>query len=202
MADWTRVVESLATGLLTGGVSTLATILAAFRDIRKRLTDLEARVNVLSTTFGTPGDFMCEASGLFEIINTVKQTLERLRREIANWEDTPPTWAMKLVQRAERASVVIAEDKTDFEERISNRIRVFQDRIERTEDDLKHCQGNCSDRYVSSIDYENDGAIRKQELNQLKLNLASTNGILQGIMAAMNIIDTSTPPEGRKTSTK
>ena len=109
---------------------------------------------------------------------------------------------MKLVQRAERASVVTAEDQNDFEERMSNRIRVFQDRIERTEDALKHCQGQCSDRYISAVDYENDGATRKQELDQLKLNFASTNGILQGIMAAMSIVDTSTPSEGRKTSTK
>ena len=198
MSDWTRVVESLAAGLLTGGMSTLATILAAFRDIRKRINDLEARVNVLTNTVGVPGDLMGEATGLFELLSVAKQAVERLRREITSWEDNPPTWAVKLIQRAERASVVTAEGQNDFEDRMAGRIRAFQDRLERVEDDLKHYQGQWADRYLSIMDYETDGKVRTQEYDRLKLQLATQNGLLRGIMSAMNISDAADPGTGRK----
>lgn len=200
MADLTKVIESIAAALLTGGASTLATMFATFRDVRKRLADLDARVNTLSTVVGTQGNLMSESTGIFECLCTLHTQIERLRKEIASWEDNPPTWAVKLVQRAERTSMISAEGQQDFEDRLTGRIRAFQDRLDRIEDNYKYAHGQYDEKFVDVFNYEEDSKARAKELTQLRETIASMNGLLRGIMAAMNIVDCD--PSDRKPESK
>ena len=45
------------------------------------------------------------------------------------------------------------------------------------------------DDYIYRVEYEKDGRQRSEELSSIREQLATVNGLLRGIMAAMGYID-------------
>jgi hypothetical protein len=187
MSDWTKIVESLASGLLTGGATALATVFATFRDIRNRLAILEERL-------GSPPHNTAPATGLFHTVGILDTTLARLRKEIDSWEDDPPAWLTRLVARAGRSGTVNMEIQQEYEERLNSRLRSFQERIDRMDDRLREEPRAGISR--AEVDAEQKRIL--EEVAMLRDAQAATNMLLRGVLTAMDIIDnkeTARPPK-------
>jgi len=187
MSDWTKIVESLASGLLTGGATALATVFATFRDIRNRLAILEERL-------GSPPHNTAPATGLFHTVWILDTTLARLRKEIDSWEDDPPAWLTRLVARAGRSGSVNMEIQQEYEERLNSRLRSFQERIDRMDDRLREEPRAGISR--AEVDAEQKRIL--EEVAMLRDAQAATNMLLRGVLTAMDIIDnkeTARPPK-------
>lgn len=184
MSHWTEIVSPLASGLLTGGASAITTILAAFKDIRKRMSVIEERV-------GAPADTLNEAHGLFKTVELLNKGMAALRAKMEDWEHEPPEWLSRAISRARNSSSVNLEIQQEFEDRI----RTLLDRIGRLEAKVseQRSDGHQQDmgRYVLLDDYEADARKRADEVIQIRENIASVNGLLRGVMAAIGIIDGS-----------
>jgi gas vesicle protein len=191
MSDWTKIVESLASGLLTGGVTALATILATFRDIRNRIAILEERL-------GSPPYNTAPGTGLFHTVGLLDSALTKMRKEIESWEDDPPAWMTRLVSRAGRSGSVNQELQQEFEERIMSRLRTFQERMDRMDDRIR----DENRPGIPRSEYEADQKHLSEEMAQFRETQAASNGLLRGIMSAMGVIDKKTEPTSPVRPTK
>jgi hypothetical protein len=193
MSDWMKIVEGIASGLLTGGASSLATVLATFRDIRNRISIVEERLGAPAVNNTSPG------SGLFYRLDLLDSALAKLQKEIGSWEDDPPGWITRLITRAGRGASVNMEVQQEFEERILSRLRSFQERMDRWDDRARDSWTD--DKFVSRQEYEADMKRRAEEFVQMRENLATANGLLRGVMTAMGVIDKpEEPPPNRSTT--
>jgi len=198
MADLSKYIESILTGLLAGGASGLSSVMAYARDIKKRLGDLEAKI----------GQNEEPRTGLFFSVWTVDESLKRVRREFESWEDDPPEWAKRLVSRARSNSSMSIDHLTEVETRIDNKIRTFNERVKEYENEVSVLVGRLkkietvldnenapdSDKLLSRVEYERDSRVKAEELLKIRESLAQTNGLLRGVMAALGYLD----PDGKK----
>jgi len=191
MSHWTEIASSLASGLLTGGASAITTILAAFKDIRKRLTLLEERV-------GLPSDTLNESRGLFKTAEVLNKGMSSLRAQVEDWEREPPDWLSRAISRARNSSSVNLEIQQEFEDRVRTLIerlgrletKVAEQRSEPRGESRSEGYVDMS-RYVLLDDYEEDTRKRALEVAQIRESNASINGLLRGVMTAIGIIDGS-----------
>lgn len=192
---WQELVQTVISGALTGGASSATAILAIFRDIRNKISAIEERI-------GQPTSGLTKATGiqlsieelgnkireLEEKDRKISELLSKLQDSMHEWEDDPPEWLAKYVTR-NRTSVNL-ELQQDFENRIENRFRSLQERISRELDSIESYKRRLDERYVSEETYQRDTRAHAEENATLRESLASTNGLLKGLLAANGIIDT------------
>ena len=180
MSDTPEIFKDLIAGLITGGASALTTFLASIRDIRKRLKDLEERVGSSSNETKT---------GLFLALTLLEESVRKIRRELDRWDEDPPSWAQKLFAKARTASGAFntVSFQQEFEERIESRLRTFTERIRRLEDSVEHAL--VSGDFAEKKDFEEEVKKRDKEMASFREQLASINGVLRGLMAALDFID-------------
>lgn len=200
MADVTKVIEGVVTGLLTGGTSALTTFLAVFKDIKKRITALENAVGQTDPK-----------TGLHLALSYVEDTTKRLRREMDSWEDDPPQWAMRLLARARSNSSTDLSGQVQFEEHINRTVKIISDRLKRVEDrfeeeieTLKRDSERristhvADDLHLTRDEYIQDSRQRAAEIAKLREQLATANGLLRGVMTTLGYIDADKPPSKPK----
>jgi chromosome segregation ATPase len=195
MSDLSHVLEQVASGLLSGSMAALTTVFGTFRDMRKRIKELEEQI----------GQAPPNASGIHRDVEVVEvrlrklaEDIERLQKGFESWEDEPPEWVTKMVLRARSSTSVNMEVQQEFEARMELRFRSLQDRIMReledtrkAVDDLKKETRDLSDMYVTRDNYLQDIHKRTEELSRIREDLAAANGLLGGIMGAMGLISPS-----------
>lgn len=187
MADTTSILSNVISGLITGGTSMITTVLAVFRDLRKR-------VHVLEERLGNPGPEI--KSGLFLEVAGLTEALRKLRREIDSWSDEPPSWANRL-RRSSSANLNL-EILQDYENRFEQRAKTILDRIKRVEETLEeHEKRSRTGIYITKAEYEEDSRHRAEEISKIQSSLSSANGFLRGMMGALGYLDES-PPIRRK----
>ena len=186
MSDFPKIVETLATGLLSGGASVLATVLATFRDLRGRLTIAEERL-------GQPAHNAAPATGLFHTIITLETASNKLRKEIESWEDDPPGWLTRLIARAGRSGSIGMEVQQEFEERVLSRLRSYQERMERMDDRYR----DDTRSGIGRSEYDTDQKKTLEAIAELKEAQAATNGLLRGLLATIGVLDKQPPDPPR-----
>jgi chromosome segregation ATPase len=197
MADLPKIIETVVSGLLAGGASAGTTLLAFSRDIKKRLTELESKL-------GSSED---PKTGLFHSVWVVEEGFKRLKRDVENWEDDPPEWAKRLVSRTRTNSAMGLDHMLEVEQRLDQKIRTFNDRIKGYEDELEEVakrvktleadeQPNVG-KVVTRDEYEKDSKSKAEELLKIRESLATANGLLRGVMAAMGYLDDKKDPRTR-----
>lgn len=174
MADNTSLIQTIISGLLSGGGSALTAFAAVFRDIKKRLTALETKIG----NDGTDGE---PKTGLFIRVERLNEDLSKLKKDVGAWEDDPPEWLSRLVHRTVRSTSVNLEHHHELEQLVEKRFRTNRDNIANLEEAL--------DNYVGHSEYEKDTRQRSEELSSIREQLATANGMLRGIMSAMGYID-------------
>jgi chromosome segregation ATPase len=185
----TTLIETIVSGALTGGAGAATTLLAFFRDVRKRLETIEKVV-------GGPGSAVEPKTGFHFVLSQVDDTIKRLdeavrklRRDIDGWEDDPPEWAVRLVNRRATASFT----SETMQEEIAQKFRLMERRLNQLEEDLDRLLKEDSN-YVERSLYDLDSRKRNEELRKIQDNLNTANGFLRGVMTALGYLEGSTPP--------
>lgn len=164
----------------------LTTVLAVFRDLRKRIVILEERL-------GKPD--VDSKTGLFLEVSQLADALRKLRKEIDSWSDEPPSWANRL-RRSSSANLNL-EILQDYENRFEQRTKGIIDRVKRVEDALDDHEKKARSAYITKSEYEDDSRHRAEEIAKIQASLSSANGFLRGMMGALGYLDDS-PPIRRK----
>ncbi len=182
MADSTSLIQSVVAGLITGGTSMLTTVMAVFRDLRKRVAVLEERL-------GKSDD---PKTGLFLEVCQLADALRKLRKEIDSWSDAPPSWANRL-RRSSSASLDL-EILQDYENRFEARSKTLLDRVKRIEEALEdHEKRSRAASFITKSEYEEDSRHRAEEIGKIQSSLSSANGFLRGVMSALGYLDDGPP---------
>ena len=176
MADTTDLIKTVVSGVITGGTSAATTFLTVFRAVKKQVADLEEKV----------GSSTDPKTGLHLTVSTVEDNLRRLRRELTEWDDQPPDWAKRLVQRAKVSSANDLNTIVDIESRVDARLRSFQDRLTVVENGQKKTTAMTREEFLE------DSARRAREVGEIREEIAAVNGLLKGILVALG-----RDPEGR-----
>lgn len=188
MADLSAIVETIVSGLAGGAASGATSILAWARDIRKRLATLEEKV----------GSSTDPKTGLHQSVVLLEELLKRLKRDIEGWEDDPPEWAKRLVSRTRATSSMGLDHLLEVETRLDQKIRTFNERVKSVEEELddattklKRIEADFADfnRLLTREEYERDAKAKSEEILRIRESLATANGLLRGVMAAMGIVD-------------
>ena len=186
MSDSTELIKSVVSGVLTGGASVVTTVFAVFRDFRARLKVIEDRL----------GQEVEPKTGVFHALHTLTLELQKLKREILSWEDEAPDWAKRLITRSRTSSAVDLNAHLDFENRVETRLRSFQDKLGRIESDLDTPDAPDS-KLLTRKEYTEDSKERGREMLMLRQELATVNGLLRGVMAALGYLDTDKKTDPR-----
>lgn len=191
--DWTHVVQTAVSGLVTGGAGAATTLLAFFRETRGRIDKVEKAV-------GSPGSPVEPRTGLFLLVAQLDEQMKALsdaqrkfKREIDGWEDDPPEWLTRTVNRRSMTSVN-TEHFEDFEQRVEMRVKGATDRLKRLEEALTEVSERVSalpgaGNYVDADLYEQDSEKRAEEIRRIQESLHAANGFLRGVMATLGYIE-------------
>ena len=178
------VIQTVLTSVLSGGGTAVTAFTATFRDIKKRLTKVEERVG----NDGVDGD---PKTGLYLVVERLDEIARKVKKQVDSWEEDPPEWLLRLINRAARNSSVNLEHTGELERLIEQKFRTNANTIQRLEEKIQALQSTLDD-YMDRGEYEKDARIRSEELSSIREQLATVNGLLRGIMAAMGYIDPTT----------
>jgi hypothetical protein len=170
MAD-APLIQNIISGLVSGGTSAATAFLAVFRDIKKRIKALEDKIG----DDGSDGD---PKTGIFLVVERTDEIARRVKKELDQWEEDPPEWLLRLVNRATRNSSMNLESNSELEHRMDQRFRSAAANISRLEEMMKN-------GYIERVEYEKDDRERSHELAALREQLAAANGLLRGAMSAL-----------------
>lgn len=196
MADLAKIVETLVgalPGLAAGGASAVTTLLTFARDMKKRLTDLEVKLGLNEEP----------RTGLYQSVWVIEESLKRLKRELEGWNDEPPDWAKRMVSKNRSSSQMGLDHMLEVEQRIDQKIQTFNTRIKGYQDELEAVasrlkkleqgleEDECPDsgKLITRVEYERDSQHKAEDLLLIRESLATANGLLRGVMAAMGYLD-------------
>jgi hypothetical protein len=199
MAEPTELLPQIITGILTGGAGAATSLLGVFKKTKERIADLEEAL----------GKEEPVRTGLFLTIWAIDDTVKKIKREMDSWEeDNPPKWAERLVNKFARNSSHDLGAQADFEQTIQRSLRTFNERLSRAEDDLDAKMRRVEEdvkrdlaqvptgKSISRDEYLADSRSRSAEILKLHEQLATVNGLLRGVMAALGIVDPKSMSRG------
>jgi hypothetical protein len=166
MSDTTELIKSVVTGLLAGGASAGTTFFATQGNLRRRLEAVEAQL-------GSSDD---KKTGMHLAISNIEELVKRLRKDLDEFEDSPPAWVTRLMSRTRTQSGLNLE----IVETLEDKIRTNAERQKRFED-------GADTRYISRAEYDNDDRERAKEVAKLREELLATNGLLRGVVAMLGV---------------
>ena len=184
MAD-VALLQTIASGIVSGTGSAVTAFAAVFRDIKKRLKSLEDKV-------GDDGADSDPKTGLYLVVERLDEIARKVKKEIESWEEDPPDWLLRHINRAARSNSINLEHHQEMErfieQKFSQNARNIQRLEERIDSFSKQLDG-CIDRG----EFEKGVRERVQEMSGLREQLATVNGLLRGIMGTMGYLDTNPP---------
>jgi two-component sensor histidine kinase len=191
MADL-ALLQTIVSGILSGGGSAGAAFAAVFRDIKKRLKALEEKLG----DDGADGD---PKTGLFLLVERLDEIARKLKKEIETWEEDPPEWLLRLINRAARSNSINLEHHAELERFVEQKFRTASNEIRRIEEQLENVSRQL-DMATKRFDedrthFDRDTRERVQEMGVIREQLGTVNGLLRGIMTAMGYIETKTTPK-------
>ncbi len=166
MSDTSEIIKNVVTGLLAGGASAGTTFFATQGNLRRRLEAVE-------TQLGTSTD---PKTGIFLAISNIEELVRRLRKDLDDFEDSPPAWVTRLMSRSRTQSGMNLE----IVETLEDKIRTNAERVKRFED-------TADARFISRTEYDNDDRERAKEVAKLREELLTTNGLLRGVVAMLGV---------------
>jgi hypothetical protein len=190
MIDPQTLIETIVSGILSGGGSAVTAFVAVFRDIKKRLKTLEDSV-------GNDGSDSKPKTGLYDIVDRLNDNTHKLKKEIEAWQEDAPEWLIRQINRASRSSSLNLEGHAELERIMDQRFRSAAMNLQRVEERLDALQK--SSNYVTQLDYARDNLKFVRDVATVKEQLATVNGLLRGIMVNMGYLD---PPAEPKVETE
>ena len=192
MADL-ALLQTIASGVLSGGGSAVTAFAAVFRDIKKRLTKLEDRVG----NDGADGD---PKTGIYLVVERLDEIARKTKKELETWEEDPPEWLLRLINRAARSNSINLEIHSELERFVEDKFRRATSETRRLEEQIESLSKQLDgfqkqvDSYIDRAEFERGTRERVQEMSALREQLATVNGLLRGIMTAMGYVDQKPKP--------
>ena len=131
-------------------------------------------------------------------LTDVTNSFHKLRREVDDWSEEPPTWAQRLVRKTSNASINL-ESFADLEARFDARIKSLDNRVKHLEEaheDLvrKLARSN----YVTQDTHDEDSRKRASDINAIRENVTTTNTLMNGAMFAQGYIERDGSPRRKR----
>ena len=194
MSDWSNLIQNALAGLLTGGAGATSTLLAFFKDVKKRLENVEKTIGSAGSSIEPKTGFFLLAHQLTDTVESLREEVKKLRRGFDNLEEDPPEWFTRAMNRRPSYTPSHSEDY----EHVAKMAKTALDRIKQVEDELERVRDDIdklSRDYVGQDKYDHDSTKRAEEILRIRENINTVNGFLRGVMATLGYIDaTPTPP--------
>ncbi len=200
MADTTSLIQMIVSGVVSGGAGATASVLTFFREMRGRIEKLEKALgNPGSTVEPRTGIYLLLAQ-LVEQLKQVEDAFRKFKRDVDSWEDDPPEWFTRALNRRTSAGSLNVEHLDEFEQRVEGRVKLAIDRLKRLEEAFAESQDQvsklsdefereASTKFVDIETYEQESKKRADEIRRIQENLHTANGFLRGVMAALGYLD-------------
>ena len=172
------ILVQVVSSVLSGGASAATAFAAVFKDITRRLNALEEKL-------GSDED---PQTGLFLKVERTDETLRALKREVERWQDDPPDWLVRLIRRTITSNSMTFVFSDEQERAMDHRFKSLSSSLARLDNDMKSLSEATEDS-VKRHDYDKDLLDRSKELSSIREQIATSNGLLRGIMSALGYID-------------
>jgi enamine deaminase RidA (YjgF/YER057c/UK114 family) len=120
-------------------------------------------------------------------VERLDELVRKLKREIEHWQDEPPEWIIRTIRRtlATNSNLGLHPEQ---EHLVDQRFKSLAQALSRLEHDVEALGETMTD-YVKRHDYDKDLLDRSEELSAIREQIATSNGLLRGIMSALGYID-------------
>ncbi len=195
LSEISKLLAPLVSAVLAGGASGASALVALGQDLKKRITELEAKTN----------EARDDRKAMGERVEQVEDLLRRLRREIENWAEDPPDWAKRMLSRTRTASSMSLDHLMEVETRVDQKILTFNRTVKSYEDQvddaferIKQLEATIETlakvelnhkQLLSRDEYEKDSLAKAEELNKIRENISTANSLLRGVMAALGYLN-------------
>ena len=134
MSDWPHIIQTAISGVVSGGAGAATTLLAFFKEQRARIEKIEKAVGTAGSSVEPRTGLFLLVSQLDEQLKGIQDTYRKFRREIDGWEDDPPEWLTRALNRRTSMTSVNSDQFDDFESRIDQRMKLSTERLKRLEE--------------------------------------------------------------------
>lgn len=175
MADHS-LIETIVSGVLTGGTAASGAVLGIFRETRRRIENLEAKVGSTEDKKGV----LHAVQLLSETLHKFEESLRTLRNDLNYLYENPPEWAQALRRRG---SSINLEVQAEFEQKVNGQVRDLYKKFEDVSADLSKLT-----RKIGTLEEtirENDSG-RARELSTIRESIAAINGLLRGLQSILD----------------
>jgi DNA repair exonuclease SbcCD ATPase subunit len=163
-----NLLESVVPAIISGGGTAMSTIFAFFRDLKKRIEDLEKRVGSVDNKFG-----------LAFSVSLVEESVRQVRNQIEGMNNG--RWTRPSMTGIEGfPSLPNLDQALQRVMSIEPRLRELEERCERIENKFK--------KLVTEEDFEQSDRQRAEEIATVRTTLAEVKGLLQGLQSALGLI--------------
>jgi len=206
MTDWSKFLENLLPGIITGAGSAVTTVYTFVQGLRKQVTELEVKVAALDTALkaldgrvGVYDPVSGSRSGLFKGLSDLSGTVVTIDARVGHFDSNTGARTGMLgvldalsdklereANQAQRGSI----DTQAIEERIERRVQVRLDLLERRLAELTEIVNQC----VTYENYEVTSQRRAEELVKIRESVASLAGMLSVVKGYLD--PTPAPKKG------
>lgn len=163
-----HLLESVIPAVISGGGAAFSTILAFFKNMTKRIEDLEKRVGSLDGK-----------QGLAYSIHLTEESVKALKEQMGTPRD------------AVRWRLPSFTGEGDLGE-IEQKLRAFEVRLKSLEATLSRVEEvvekSSRKKYVAEDDFEEADRERANEIAQVRTTLAEVRGLLGGLQTALGLV--------------
>jgi hypothetical protein len=160
---------SLITAILSGGGTAFTTVFALFKDLRKKVEELEKKV----------GSFESK-TGISYAVVKLEESLKDLRRDTDETTDA----------RRRRPSFLSFDDMLEADTNalpsLVHRIKGFEAKLREVEENLQRIELKVN-RMVSESDFESADRKRAEEIAGVRNTVFEVKGLLQGLHMALGL---------------
>lgn len=163
-----HILESVVPAVISGGGTAISTILAFFRDIRKKIEELEKKVGSIDGK-----------SGLLYSMHLAEESIKKLREQLEERDHHDPQ-VRRRTSSFTNEFIPWDEIQDFIKKEVARHLQDLEERLEKLEGKVK--------KLVSEEDFEQADHARAGEIAQVKHTMAEIRGLLQGLQAALGLI--------------
>lgn len=197
MADWSKFVESILPGLLTGASSAVGTVYAFLNNLKKKIEDAEAQVKALDamvkaldSRIGSYDPVSGNRSGYFKAHHDLELQVQALKTVVGGFDPIlgNKTGLLKAVEELHRPGERGPSfDTQHIEERVERRLGARLEAIEARVAELGEAVSQC----VTYENYQDSASKRAEDLTKIRESIANLSGILSVVKGYLD----PTPPK-------
>lgn len=163
------LIGSLITAILSGGGTAFTTVFALFKDLRKKVEELEKKV----------GSFESKTGLAYAVVKN-EESIKDLKRDTDETTDA----------RRRRPSFLSFDDMLEADvssiPALIQRIRHFEGKLREVEDNLQRIDMKVK-RFVSEEEFEAADRKRAEEISGVRATVFEVKGLLQGLHMALGL---------------